>query len=122
MEDVGIERQSTEKSRDNLFTFTRYLLQYLLDLDFGFNRRMELEDSDVLFSRTLLRFGQTSRTINAHDQASRDGRIQCSAVPGLLNTQNSLHPRNDFMTRRIGRLVEIAIASGNVLLDRTLQR
>lgn len=45
---------------------------------------VEADNTNILFSGTLLGFNQTSSTINANNQATGDLRIKCTAVPSLF--------------------------------------
>ena len=83
---------------------------------------MQLEDGDVFFARVLLRFCESRRSIDANDETAGRRRIECAAVSRFLDAQNALYPSNNLVTRRIRRLVEIHIASGNVVFNRALQR
>ena len=69
------------------------------------DRAVKTEDANVLLASILLRLHETSCTLDAHNQAASDFRVKCSAVPRLLDTKDPLHPRNNFVRRRIGRLV-----------------
>lgn len=48
------------------------------------NSVVEADNTNILFSGTLLGFDQTSSTINANNQATSDLGIKCTAVPSLF--------------------------------------
>ena len=68
---------------------------------------MQTEDADVLLAGILLRLDQASGTLDANDQTAGDLGVQRSAVAGLVHTQDSFDPGNDFVGRGVGRLVQV---------------
>lgn len=68
---------------------------------------VQTEDADVLLAGILLRLDQTSGALDANDQTAGDLGVQRSAVAGLVHTQDSLDPGNNFMGRGVGRLVQV---------------
>ena len=68
---------------------------------------MQAEDADVLLAGILLRLDQASGTLDANDQTASDLGVQRSAVAGLVHTQDSFDPGNDFVGRGVGRFVQV---------------
>lgn len=77
--------------------------------------RVKFENSDILFSRRLLRFCQSRCSVYADYETSRYFGIQSTRVTSFLDFQNSLDPCNDLMGRRVGRLVQVYTARFDVL-------
>ena len=50
---------------------------------------------------------ESSSVLNANNEATCDFRIEGSTVTSLLDLQNLLDPGNDFVRRRVARLVEV---------------
>lgn len=105
------------------------------------------DNADVFLSGTLLRLDETGGTIDTDDETSSDLRIQCTAVTSLLHSktatssglshskrnvnsdgsrkvvpQNSLHPRDNLMTGRVRRLIQVDHTRANEGLQITLER
>lgn len=92
---------------------------------------MQSNDTDVLFSGTLLGFDESRGTIKTDNEAAGDFRVKSPAVSGLVDPgellarqasvvrkesslpQHSLDPCYHFVTGRIGRFVEIDDARAN---------
>lgn len=68
---------------------------------------VESDDTDVLLSGALLRFDQTSCSVDTDDEASSDFGVKRSRVSSLLHPQNPLQPRDNFVRRWVGRLVKV---------------
>lgn len=136
--DGGDQRRPLEKC-------TSQRLQSASELGFATgNLVMETDNANIFLSCTLLRFNQTSRTVDTDDQASCDLGVQSSTVASLLGSmkahssvycfkggrfearkslpQDPLHPRDDFMTGRVGRLVQVDHTGVDVGLQVTLER
>jgi hypothetical protein len=82
---------------------------------------VEANDADVLLSSALLGLDETSRAVNADDQASSDLGIEGAAVASLFSSKNALDPRDDFVTGGVGGLVEVNDTRADVGLDVSLQ-
>ena len=48
---------------------------------------MEANDADVFLSSTLLRFYESSRTVNANDETASDLGVECSTVSRFFNPE-----------------------------------
>lgn len=99
---------------------------------------MQSDNTDVFFSSTLLGFNEPSGAIKTDNEAAGDFRVKSSAVSGLLDPgellarhvslarkdstlpQHSLDPCYHFVTRRIGRFVEIDDARADEGFEITL--
>jgi len=82
---------------------------------------VEANNGNVFLARTLLRLDQPRGAIDAHDQTACDFGIKSAAVARLLNTEDALDPRYNFMRGRIGGFVEVDYAEPNILFDFALQ-
>jgi hypothetical protein len=69
---------------------------YAAELLFGFERRVQTNDANVLLAGALLRLDEARGTINAHDQRSGHFWIQRSAVARLLHAQYAFDPRHNY--------------------------
>lgn len=81
------------------------------------NLVVETDDADILLTGALLRLDETSGTVDADNQAASDLGVESTAVTSLLDTENSLDPRDDFVTGGVGGLVEVDDAGRNVALQ-----
>lgn len=68
---------------------------------------MQSEDGDVLLSGTLLRLDKSGRSVDADDEASSDLGVERTGVTGLLDSKDPTEPSDDFVRRRVRRLVEV---------------
>lgn len=69
-----------------------------------------------------MRFDQSGGSVYADNETSGDLGIECSAMASLFHAQDSLDPCYDFVTGRIGRLVEIDDTGRDVGLQVAFQR
>lgn len=103
---------------------------------------VEADDSNVFLSGTLLGLDETSRTVDANNQTTGDLGIKSTAVTSLFASKqgkismndyaqgfsrydepkNALDPSDDFVTGRVGRLVQVDNTRADVRLDVALQR
>lgn len=102
---------------------TGELLESLIELARVLNVVVETNDTDVLFTSTLLSLHETSSTVKADDEASGDLRIESAGVAGLLHLSDAieelLHPRHDLVRGRVGRLIQINNTVLQVLFHRS---
>jgi hypothetical protein len=77
--------------------------------------------TDVLFAGALLRLDQASGSVDAHNQTPSDLWIQRTRVSSLFSSQDSTHPRYDFVRRWVGWLVQVDDAVPNVVLQVTFE-
>jgi hypothetical protein len=68
---------------------------------------VQTNNSNVFLTGALLGLDQTSRSINANNKATSNSRIKSARVASLLDTEDFLHPSNNFVRRGIGRLVQV---------------
>jgi hypothetical protein len=68
---------------------------------------VKTDDADVFLSGALLRLDKTGGTVDADNETTSDLGIQGSRVTSLLATEDSAHPRDDFMRGWVGRLVQV---------------
>lgn len=80
---------------------------------------MEADDADVFLAGTLLGLDEASGAVDADDQAAGDFGIESAAVAGLVDAEDALDPGDDFVGRRVGRLVEVDDTRGDVGLEIT---
>jgi hypothetical protein len=65
------------------------------------------EDGDVLLSGSLLGLDESSRPVDADDEATGDLWVERSRVTRLFNTKDPTEPGNDLVRRRVRRLVKV---------------
>jgi hypothetical protein len=94
---------------------------YLEQLLFRVQSGVKPSNTNVLLSSTLLRFDQTGCAVNADNETSCDLGIQSTAVTRLLAPKNSFDPSNNFVRRRVRRLVQIDDAVFDIVIKRTFQ-
>jgi hypothetical protein len=68
---------------------------------------VQTNNSNVFLTGALLGLDQTSRSINANNKATSNSRIKSARVASLLDTEDFLHPSNNFVRRGIGRLIQV---------------
>ena len=61
------------------------------------NFSVKLENGHVLFSSTLLSLYQSGSIANASNEAASNLRVESARVASLLDLENLLNPRNNFM-------------------------
>ena len=69
----------------------------------------------------LLRFDESSSSVDADGQATGDLGVERPGVTRLLHSKNSSNPSDDFVGRGIGRFVEIDDSSSVVALASALR-
>lgn len=82
---------------------------------------VQSDDTDILLTGTLLGLDQAGGAVDADNQTSSDLGIEGTGVTSTLATENALDPGDDFVRRRVGRLVEVDHTTGDVLLEITLE-
>jgi hypothetical protein len=97
----------SRNQRRSLETGSGKLVEGTLNFINFIDGSMELKDTHVLFTGGLLGLDESSGVFNADNEASSDLRIESSTVSGLLDLKDLLDPGNDFMGRRVGRLIEV---------------
>lgn len=70
-------------------------------------RSVDPQHGHVLLSGRLLGLNQSGRSVDADDQATGNLGIQRSRVTGLLGSEDSSKPGNDFVGGRVGGLVKV---------------
>lgn len=106
----GTDTQLTLDSRDQRRTLeerTGQSLHGAVELLFGLDLVVQSQNTDVFFSCTLLRLDEASGAIDADNETASDFGVKSAAVTGLFASQNALHPGDDFVRRRVRRLVKI---------------
>jgi len=68
---------------------------------------VESKDGDVLLSGSLLGLDESSGSVDADEEASSDLGIEGSRVTGLLTSEDSSKPSDDFVGGGVGGLVEV---------------
>jgi hypothetical protein len=84
---------------------SHFILFYLRQLLFAFNGIVKTKNTHVLLTSTLLGLDQTSGSINTNNQTTGDLGIKGTTVTSLFNTEDTLNPSNNFVRRRVGRLL-----------------
>ena len=72
---------------------------------------MQSEDTHVLFARILLRLHQAGGPLDTHNQTPSDLGVKGPTVTRLLDPQDSLHPGDDLVRRRVGGFVQVQKAT-----------
>lgn len=96
----GANTQVSLDGRDHRRTLkdrTRQRLQRLLNFLHIIDGRVKTHNADVLFASALLRLGQSSRSIDAHDQRAGHFGIERARMAGLLHAQYALDPSHYFV-------------------------
>ena len=83
---------------------------------------MESDDTDILFTSTLLGLDETCRTVNADNETTSDLGIEGTGVASSVSAEDSLHPCDDFVGGWVRGFVKVDDTAGNVGLEVTLQR
>lgn len=81
------------------------------------NLVVEANNSNIFLSGTLLGLDETSSAVNANNQTTRNLGVERSTVAGLLASQNTFYPSDNFVTGGVGGFVEINDTGGNVGLE-----
>lgn len=97
-------------------------IEDVFELDLTIDGAVQPDDADVLFTRSLLGFGQSGGSLETDDEAAGDLGIEGARVAGLLNIQDLLDPGDDFVGAGIGGLVEVDDTVLQVLLEGPLER
>ncbi|EOA24056.1 hypothetical protein CARUB_v10017275mg [Capsella rubella] len=84
--------------------------------------RVKPSYTDVLFTRTLLRFHKPCGSVNTDNEISGDFRVKSSTVTSFLNTEDTLNPSNNLVRRRIRGFIEIDDTVPDIFLKRTFER
>jgi hypothetical protein len=71
------------------------------------NGIVEPDHADVFLSSSLLGLDQPSRPVDTHDQTSGNLGVQGTRVSSLFASEDPLHPGDDLVRRRVGRLVQV---------------
>ncbi|GAU98490.1 hypothetical protein RvY_09628-2 [Ramazzottius varieornatus] len=96
------------------------MLDSLVNLLLVVNRSMEFNDSNVLFTCTLLTLNKSRCTLDADNQATSYFGIECSRVTSLLYSQDTFYPRSYFVTGGIRRFVQVNEATTDVFFNVSL--
>lgn len=78
---------------------------------------VESNDGDILLSGTLLGLDQAGGTVDTDNQTTSDLGVKGSRVTGLLNTEDSLDPSDNFVTGGVRGLVQVDDTGANVRLE-----
>lgn len=68
---------------------------------------MKSDDADIFLSGALLGFDKSGSTIYTDDKASSDFGVERAGVTGLFDSEDTLHPRDDFVRGWVGGFVEV---------------
>lgn len=77
---------------------------YRVQLFLTFNGIVKTEETDVLFTGTLLRLDKTGSTVHTDNKTASNLGIKSTAVTSFLNSQDTAHPGDDFVRGGIGGL------------------
>ena len=88
-------------------------------LGFIVNMVMKFDHGNVLLTSGLLCLNQSSRVVDAHNQAASDLGVEGSGVPSFFHLKNVLDPGDNFVGRWVGGLVEVDNAVFLELFDRS---
>lgn len=69
----------------------------ILKFDLVVNGSMKSDNTNILFTSSLLRFGEASGSIEADDKAACNFGIKGSRMPGFFDIENFLDPGDDLM-------------------------
>lgn len=83
---------------------------------------METNDADVFLSSALLGFNESSGSVDAYDKTTCDFWIEGTGVSGFLTAEDSAHPCDYFVGRRVRRFVEVDNTGLDVCLQVTFER
>ena len=83
---------------------------------------VESDDTDVFLSCSLLGLDESGGSVDTDDQTSSDLGIEGTGMTSLLASEDSLHPGDDFVGRRVGGLVEVDHSGFDVRGEVSLER
>jgi hypothetical protein len=86
------------------------------------NGVVESDDTDVFLSCTLLGFDESGGSVDTDDQTSSDLGVEGTRVTSLFASEDSLHPGDDLVGRRVGGLVEVDHSGFDVRGEVSLER
>lgn len=75
----------------------------------------------VLLSGTLLGLDESRGSVNANNKTARDFGIEGTAVAGLVHTEHSLYPGNNFVRGWVGGFIELRKVPVSTLKDSSHQ-
>jgi hypothetical protein len=80
---------------------------------------VQLHDCNVLFSSTLLSLDEASRVVDAGDKTTGDFWVEGTTVASLVDLEDLLDPRDNFVGAGVGRLIKIDNSVVFKNIDRT---
>lgn len=96
-------------------------IQDILQFSLGINWAMESHNPNILFTRSLLRLGQSSCSLKTNNQTSGNFRIEGSWVSCPLDVEDFLDPWDNFMGAGIGRFIKIDNTILKILFKRSFK-